>query len=66
MILDYFAEPTLDVSELLYGSEGKIYKAEQVNPLIQRTIDRFKLVYAVHKAQCEDSYFVQRILEYII
>ena len=50
VILNYFAFPLLLDSELLYGSEGKIYKAEQINPLLQRTIERFQLVYAVHKA----------------
>ena len=34
ILLDYFFVPTHFISEFFYGSEGKNYKANQVNPIL--------------------------------
>ena len=65
-MLDYFDAPNEIIAELLYGAEGKYYKVEQINPVLQRTIDLFQLVRAIFKAQCEESYFCQKIIDAVI
>ena len=66
IVLDYFDHSTAVITELLYGFQGKTFKSHQINPLLQRTIDRFQLVLAIFKAQCEDSYFCQKIIDVIM
>lgn len=58
VLLDFFDEPTLSISEFIYGSEDKTYKAEQINPILQQIIDRFTLALAIIKADCADAYFL--------
>ena len=62
ILIDYFEMPTMLMQELLYGSEGKSYSAEKLLPILQQIIDRFNCVYAVLKADAEDSYFVHRVI----
>ena len=63
ILLDYFAAPNMRVSELMYGSEGKTYKYDQLGPLLQQIIDRFTTVYAVFKAECADAHFSYKVID---
>ena len=65
ILIDFLAEPTMKISEYLYGSEGKKYTPENINPILQQIINRFKLIYAVVKAECGDAYFIQKVIDVI-
>ena len=66
ILIDFFDQPTNYLQEFLYGSEGKTYKQEEVNPILQDIIDRLKLIYTVFLADCADAYFIQKIITSIM
>lgn len=58
-------EPTIVISEYLYASEGKTYKPDEVNPLLQQMIGNLTTVLAVFKAECADAFFIKKVVEAI-
>ena len=65
ILIDFFEEPTPVIAEFLYGSEGKKYKAEEINPILNQITKRFVTTYAVLKAECADAYFIAKTI-YVI
>ena len=65
VLVEFFDDPTDRIAELVYGSEGKTYKAETILPILQQILDRFKTCFAVFKADCADAYFTQKVIHYI-